>query len=52
MAVFAVTNVMGFIGFGIEYRRRKRELMEMRSASFALTPLLVAERDRAYEHFS
>ncbi|KAJ8680200.1 hypothetical protein QAD02_015987 [Eretmocerus hayati] len=48
IAVFAISSIAGIIAYGASYKRIKREDIEMRSARFALLPMLMAERDRAF----
>ncbi|XP_035734302.1 NADH dehydrogenase [ubiquinone] 1 alpha subcomplex subunit 13-like [Vespa mandarinia] len=43
-----VTTVVGHYLYFIEWKKIKREIIEMRSAQFALQPILQAERDRIF----
>lgn len=47
IAIGLATTVVGHYMYFLEWKRVKREMIEMRSAQLALHPLLLAERDRA-----
>ncbi|KAI4473488.1 hypothetical protein M0804_015322 [Polistes exclamans] len=46
-AIVLLSTIVGHYWYFIEWKKQKRESIEMRSAQFALLPFLVAERDRA-----
>jgi hypothetical protein len=45
--LFITSTIVGFYGYYQTYLKNKRDQIEMRSARFAILPLLIAERDRA-----
>lgn len=47
LGITLLCTVVGHYWYFVEWKRIKREYVEMRSAQFAILPFLIAERDRA-----
>ena len=47
IGLFVASQFIGFYFYGLNYAKIKDERAEMKSARFAILPLLLAERDRA-----
>ncbi|XP_032679131.1 NADH dehydrogenase [ubiquinone] 1 alpha subcomplex subunit 13 [Odontomachus brunneus] len=45
--LLVASTLFGMYGYGMTYKKIKKEEIEMRSAHFAIWPLLLAERDRS-----
>ncbi|XP_051161440.1 NADH dehydrogenase [ubiquinone] 1 alpha subcomplex subunit 13 [Leptopilina boulardi] len=48
IAAFVASQFIGFYIYGLTVKQVDREDIEMRSARFAMLPMLMAERDRAF----
>ncbi|KAI4500591.1 hypothetical protein M0802_004183 [Mischocyttarus mexicanus] len=48
IALSLACTIVGHYWYFVEWKRIKREEVEMKSAQFAIHPILIAERDRAF----
>ncbi|XP_033226324.1 NADH dehydrogenase [ubiquinone] 1 alpha subcomplex subunit 13 [Belonocnema kinseyi] len=48
IGLFVASQFIGFYFYGLNYKKIKDEKAEMKSARFAMFPMLLAERDRAF----